>query len=187
MGAETSSPGQNEDEKHALNCTKLFAGLELTENAKTVDLALAHSRPWKTGPACDNLSPRQRHRIELLRGRNVRVAEQLAGRNRNAIFLSTVTVAEPMFGALRSRKSQESGTICRRFCSAVQLVDLDREAGQRSGLIRADLERRGERIGAHDVLIAGSALARGRVLTTHNVREFGRVAWLQIEDWAAIP
>ena len=24
MGAETSSPGQNEDEKHALNCTKLF-------------------------------------------------------------------------------------------------------------------------------------------------------------------
>jgi predicted nucleic acid-binding protein len=44
--------------------------------------------------------------IELLRGRNVRVIEQLASRNRNAIFLSTVTVAELMFGALRSRKSQ---------------------------------------------------------------------------------
>jgi tRNA(fMet)-specific endonuclease VapC len=101
--------------------------------------------------------------IELPRGRNVRVVEQLASRNRNAIFLSTVTVAELMFGALRSRKSQEST------------------------VIRADLEGRGERIGAYDVLIAGTALAHGHVLATHNVREFGRVAGLQIEDWVAIP
>ena len=125
--------------------------------------------------------------IELLRGRNVHVAEQLASRNRNAIFLSTVTVAELMFGALRSRKPQESIVICRQFCSAFQLVELDQDAGERSGAIRADLESRGERIGAYDVLIAGIASARGHVLATHNVREFGRVAGLQIEDWAATP
>ena len=125
--------------------------------------------------------------IELLRGRNAHVAEQLASRNRNAIFLSTVTVAELIFGALRSRKSRESIVICRQFCSAFQLVELDQNAGERSGVIRADLEGRGERIGAYDLLIAGIALARGHVLATHNVREFGRIAGLQIEDWAAIP
>lgn len=125
--------------------------------------------------------------IELLRGRNVRVVEQLASRDRNAIFLSTVTVAELMFGALRSRKPQESTVRCRQFCSAFQLVELDRDAGERSGAIRADLEGRGERIGAYDLLIAGIALARGHVLATHNVREFRRVAGLQIEDWAMIP
>ena len=125
--------------------------------------------------------------IELLRGCNVHVAEQLASRNRNAIFLSTVTVAELMFGALRSRKPQESTGLCRQFCSAFQLVELDQEAGERSGVIRADLESRGERIGAYDVLIAGIASARGHVLATHNVREFGRIAGLQIEDWAATP
>jgi predicted nucleic acid-binding protein len=54
--------------------------------------------------------------IELLRGRNVHVAERLASRNRKAIFLSTVTVAELMFGALRSV------IICRQFCAAFQLV-----------------------------------------------------------------
>jgi tRNA(fMet)-specific endonuclease VapC len=125
--------------------------------------------------------------IELLRGSNIHVAEQLASRNRNAIFLSTVTVAELMVGALRSRKSQESIVLCRQFCSAFQLVELDQDAGERSGVIRADLEGRGERIGAYDVLIAGIALARGHVLATHNIREFGRVAGLQVEDWAAIP
>ena len=75
----------------------------------------------------------------------------------------------------------------RQFWSAFQLVELDQDAGERSGVIRADLEGRGERIGAYDVLIAGIALARGHILATHNVREFGRVAGLQIEDWAAIP
>ena len=115
------------------------------------------------------------------------MAEQLASRNRDAVFLSTVTVAELMFGALRSRKSQESIVLCRQFWSAFQLVELDQDAGERSGVIRADLEGRGERIGAYDVLIAGIALAGGHILATHNVREFGRVAGLQIEDWAAIP
>jgi tRNA(fMet)-specific endonuclease VapC len=105
----------------------------------------------------------------------------------NAIFLSTVTVAELMFGALRSRISQESIVLCRHFCPAFQLVELDQDAGERSGGIRADLEGRGERIGAYDVLIAGIALTRGHVLATHNVREFGLVAGLQIEDSAAIP
>lgn len=124
--------------------------------------------------------------IELLRGRNVHVAEQLASRNRDAIFLSTVTVAELMFGALRSRELQKSVAVCRQFCSAFQLVELDHAAGERSGVIRADLEGKGERIGAYDVLIAGIALARGHVLATHNVREFGRVEGLQIEDWATI-
>jgi tRNA(fMet)-specific endonuclease VapC len=124
--------------------------------------------------------------IELLRGRNVHVAEQLASRSWDSIFLSTVTVAELIFGALRSRKSEENVITCRRFCSAFQLAELDREAAERSGIIRADLEERGERIGAYDLLIAGIALARGHVLVTHNVRHFGRVAGLQIEDWAEI-
>ena len=43
--------------------------------------------------------------------------------------LLTVTVAELMFGALRSRKSQESIVICRQFCSAFQLVDFGQGRG----------------------------------------------------------
>ena len=71
-------------------------------------------------------------------------------------------------------------------CSSFQLARLDFEAAERSSVIRANLEGRGERIGAYDILIAGIALARGCVLATHNVREFGRVVGLRVEDWTAL-
>src|ERR1051325_7608989 len=108
--------------------------------------------------------------IELLRGRNVHVARQLASRNREQIFLSTVAVAELLFGALRSREAGKRVAISRQFCSSFQLAELDYSAAERSGIIRADLEERGERIGAYDVLIAGIAWTRACVLATHNVR-----------------
>lgn len=122
--------------------------------------------------------------IELLRGRNLQIAARLASTNREQVFLSTVTVAELLFGALRSRVPEQSLALCRQFCSSFQLVVLDYAASERSSVVRANLEAKGERIGAYDVLIAGIALARGCVLVTHNVREFGRITELRVEDWA---
>jgi tRNA(fMet)-specific endonuclease VapC len=43
----------------------------------------------------------------------------------------------------------------------------------------------GRLIGAYDVLIAGSALARRLTLVTHNIREFQRVPGLAVENWRA--
>lgn len=125
--------------------------------------------------------------IELLRGRNVRVATILASKNREQIYLSTVTVAELQFGALRSREAEKSIAVCRQFCSSFRVTELDYAAAERSGAIRADLEIRGQRIGAYDMLIAGIAAARGFVLVTHNVREFGSIRGLKVEDWVAVP
>ena len=52
-----------------------------------------------------------------------------------------------------------------------------------AGEIRADLAARGTPIGPYDILIAGQAAARDLVLVTHNLREFERVARLQVQDW----
>lgn len=48
--------------------------------------------------------------------------------------------------------------------------------------IRASLEAAGTPIGPMDTLIAGVALANRATLVTRNVREFGRVAGLAVED-----
>jgi tRNA(fMet)-specific endonuclease VapC len=45
------------------------------------------------------------------------------------------------------------------------------------------LPPKGTLIGPYDVLIAGQAVARGMILVTRNIQEFGRVMRLQIQDW----
>jgi tRNA(fMet)-specific endonuclease VapC len=49
--------------------------------------------------------------------------------------------------------------------------------------VRSGLERQGLPIGPLDTLIAGTAMAHGLTLVTHNVEEFGRVEGLAIVDW----
>jgi tRNA(fMet)-specific endonuclease VapC len=40
-------------------------------------------------------------------------------------------------------------------------------------------------ISANDLQIAAIALAHDLTLVTHNIREFGRIADLRLEDWEA--
>jgi tRNA(fMet)-specific endonuclease VapC len=51
------------------------------------------------------------------------------------------------------------------------------------GLIRAELERRGEPIGAHDMMLAAQALRRDYTFVTNNMREFRRINGLKLENW----
>lgn len=50
--------------------------------------------------------------------------------------------------------------------------------------LRADLDARGERIGAFDSLIAGQVLNRGWTLVTNNLGRFMRVEGLDLLDWS---
>lgn len=47
----------------------------------------------------------------------------------------------------------------------------------------ADLARAGAQIGAHDLLIAATALTHRLAVATRNVREFERIEGLQVARW----
>lgn len=79
--------------------------------------------------------------------------------------------------ALRRRKQFEA------FLETVQVAPFGIEEARCAADIRLKLERRGVPIGPIDTLIAGTALARKAVLITRNVREFGRVEGLRVENW----
>jgi tRNA(fMet)-specific endonuclease VapC len=53
------------------------------------------------------------------------------------------------------------------------------------GIIRADLELRGELIGNNDLWIAAHAMADELILVTNNEKGFKRVRGLKIQNWAA--
>jgi tRNA(fMet)-specific endonuclease VapC len=49
--------------------------------------------------------------------------------------------------------------------------------------VAAALARRGTPIGNFDTVIAAHALSLGLILVTNNVKHFGRVAGLDVENW----
>ncbi len=52
------------------------------------------------------------------------------------------------------------------------------------GDVRSSLEKRGEVIGPHDLLIAAHALSLDQILVTNNEGEFKRVEGLKVDNWA---
>ena len=69
------------------------------------------------------------------------------------------------------------------FLAEITVLPFDAEAAYDYGEIREDLQRKGELIGANDLLIAAHARSHGITLVTHNVGEFSRVENLNYEDW----
>lgn len=70
------------------------------------------------------------------------------------------------------------------FAGPVALLPFEEEDVRGAGRIRANQESTGKLIGAYDLLIAGQANRHKMILVTANVREFGRVAGLEWEDWS---
>ena len=66
-----------------------------------------------------------------------------------------------------------------------EVLQFDKEDARRCGEVRALLAAAGSPIGPYDLLIAGQAISRNRVVVTRNTREFARVPGLQIENWEA--
>ena len=62
-------------------------------------------------------------------------------------------------------------------------LDWPQEAAQHYAEIRVDLKRRGAQLGAADLMIAAHARAMGAIIVTNNVKDFGRVKGLQVENW----
>lgn len=66
---------------------------------------------------------------------------------------------------------------------SIKILVFDEAAAKISAQAEAALRAVGTPIGPKDILIAGTALAAGATLVTHNVREFRRVRGLKIVDW----
>jgi tRNA(fMet)-specific endonuclease VapC len=122
----------------------------------------------------------------LARSVDKNISDKVA-RHVDDCILSAVAWYELEYGAARSPnpvKSAERLTLLRSVFPVVRAFT--EEDATEAAFVRAHFERlkpNAQPIGRHDVLLAGQALALGAVLVTHNVREFGRVPGLVIEDW----
>jgi tRNA(fMet)-specific endonuclease VapC len=100
------------------------------------------------------------------------------------VSISAVSAMEVEYGlALDPIRARKLAPVMRSLVDAVAVLPFGVEEARASASLRAALRKRGRPIGAYDVLVAGQALARGLVLVTSNLREFGRIAGLRTENW----
>jgi tRNA(fMet)-specific endonuclease VapC len=119
--------------------------------------------------------------IELMRNGGSAIARRIRHHPISEVAIPAIAMHELYFGAYKSSRMEENLVTLDKLI--FELVPVEREDARMAGEIRALLLRSGTSIGHYDILIAGQALARGLVLVTHNVREFGRVPGLRVEDW----
>jgi len=121
--------------------------------------------------------------INCLRDFSCRSSTTLVSYSPFAIRIPAIVEAELLFGARKSSRPEENLASVRTFLQTFAVVPFDSAAAEEYGQIRQNLEKRGQVIGADDLLIAATVLAHGGVLVTHNISEFARVEGLRLEDW----
>jgi tRNA(fMet)-specific endonuclease VapC len=100
------------------------------------------------------------------------------------IAISIVTEAELLYGIKLSTKPSVANAAFEDFIKHVRVIAWDHEAAKNYADIRAFLHKRGQMIGANDLMIAAHARSLGATLVTNNEREFRRVRELKIENWS---
>jgi tRNA(fMet)-specific endonuclease VapC len=112
-----------------------------------------------------------------------RVAERLLSIPPGEVAIPAIVLHELETGIAKSAEPERRRAQLDSMLKLVQVLVFGPREARVSARLRATLEAAGTPIGPLDTLIAGTALAHGAILVTRNVREFGRVPGLAVEDW----
>lgn len=99
------------------------------------------------------------------------------------VYISVVTVSELLMGVqladTKARKLKRSAFV-ESILSEIPIINFTPEVARLHAEIYAHLAKQGQLIGAHDLIIAATALMQGHALLTTNSREFNRVPGLEV-------
>jgi len=101
---------------------------------------------------------------------------------KHTVGLSSIVVSELFYGA-RKKENPKLRKVVELFVKNFMIYDYDKVSANYYADVRSELEKKGQIIGSHDLLISAHALSRGAVLVTNNTKEFERVDGLVLENW----
>ncbi len=120
--------------------------------------------------------------------RHERPLDLVLGAGDEPVGVAAITVSELLVGIHRAdslRRRRQRALSVEAVINAVQVLPLDIAVARVHADLWAKLSAAGASIGAHDLIIAATAVAYDFDLFTDNVREFGRVPGLRVlqPDW----
>ncbi len=102
----------------------------------------------------------------------------------DSAFLSAITASELLVGIHRSVSSphwSQRQAFVEGILDRIRVIPFDLDIARIHAQLTAELMSTGQVIGAHDLLIAATAVARGYAILRHNVIDFERVPGLVVE------
>ena len=96
---------------------------------------------------------------------------------------TAISVAELMHGAQRSQHRDDNLARLEVLLSALIVLPFDEPAGRRFGVLKAELEAKGEPLDNLDLQIASIAIENDMSLLTNNTSHFKRVSGLRLINW----
>jgi tRNA(fMet)-specific endonuclease VapC len=121
--------------------------------------------------------------IYIAKHRPPEVEERFKELEVGQVGMSVITYGELFAGALKSQHWGQALDNLERIVGLIPVIEMTGDAGKCYGVIRRGLEQAGTPIGNNDLWIAAHALSLGVTVVTNNVREFGRVPDLKVENW----
>jgi tRNA(fMet)-specific endonuclease VapC len=112
-----------------------------------------------------------------------RIKERLAAVSPANVAIPSVVLYELEVGIAQSGQPSKRRAQLDTLLTVVAILPFDSAAAKRAADVSGVLRKIGSAIGPLDNLIAGTALANGATLVTHNAREFRRVRGLDLADW----
>ncbi|MDP8236215.1 MAG: PIN domain-containing protein [Candidatus Erginobacter occultus] len=112
------------------------------------------------------------------------LVERIGRLDRSKQFISTITVAEIVYGARKGPNPEKHLlNLEKLLLPAINVLDFDLRAAYIAGEIRAGLEKRGKPLSFTDIQIAAIALSNQLILITGNTGHFTRIPALRVENW----
>ena len=123
--------------------------------------------------------------IFLMRGESPALAAKVQSVPLQQQVMSAMTFAELTYGvqASAAAKRKQNQAVLDSFVLYLTVLDWPQDAAKHYAEIRADLKKRGAQLGAADLMIAAHARATGAIVVTNNLKDFGRVKGLVVENW----
>jgi len=121
--------------------------------------------------------------INLIKNNPLHVRAHFERLQPGDIQLSSIVLAELMYGISKSQQKQRNLAALEMFLMPLEIVAFDASASEKYGGIRSELEQSGQTIGGNDMFIAAHALSLDATLVSNNLKEFSRVSGLHLENW----
>jgi len=121
--------------------------------------------------------------IYIINNHPKHVVERIKTLEPYQVKLSSISLAELEYGVSKSKHRERNRQALVRFASAFDIIEFNDNDAEVYGLIRAELEKKGQIIGPYDMQIAAQTISRDLILVTNNISEFSRISNIKLENW----